>query len=208
MICSLTGNILFPNWEYFPNRQGKRQPSLSRNIIDFSPWTYFYWVATAIGVVRSLADLGSMSIKNALSHYSGVFHRPRSFLLYYVSRWQRYEKNRNDQIKLEKNYAKTRKSVEKSPKCLRKSHFASKNGDFNTRFAFFSYLCGHEGKRRKGQVSLYHARGIWWAHEAHQQTESNEPDSGYLDVDHNNIITSKIAPAILAGYQLRQRYRQ
>ena len=35
MICSLTGNILFPYWECFPNRQGKRQPSLSPNIIDF-----------------------------------------------------------------------------------------------------------------------------------------------------------------------------
>ena len=81
MICSHTGNILFPNWEYFPNRQGKRQPSLSLNIQDFSPRTYIYWVATAIGVVRSLADLGSMSIKNALSHYSGVFHRPWSYPL-------------------------------------------------------------------------------------------------------------------------------
>ena len=40
------------------------------------PRTYIYWVATAIGVVRSLADLGSMSIKNALSDNSGVFHRP------------------------------------------------------------------------------------------------------------------------------------
>ena len=41
-----------------------------------------YWVATAIGVVRPLAGLGSMDKKNALSHYSGVFHRPRSLLLY------------------------------------------------------------------------------------------------------------------------------
>ena len=40
------------------------------------PRTYIYWVATAIGVVRPLAGLGSMSIKNALSSYSGVFHRP------------------------------------------------------------------------------------------------------------------------------------
>jgi hypothetical protein len=36
-----------------------------------------YWVATAIGVVRPLAGLGSMDIKNAQSLYSGVFHRPR-----------------------------------------------------------------------------------------------------------------------------------
>ena len=61
-----------------------------------------------------------------------------------IWRWQRYEKNRNDQIKLEKNYAKTRKSVEKSPKCLRKSHFASKNGDFNTRFAFITCFFQHK----------------------------------------------------------------
>lgn len=48
------------------------------------PRTYIYWVATAIGVVRPLAGLGSMSIKNALSDDSGVFHRPRSKPLYYV----------------------------------------------------------------------------------------------------------------------------
>lgn len=40
------------------------------------PRTYIYWVATAIGVVRPLAGLGSMDIKNALSYDSGVFHRP------------------------------------------------------------------------------------------------------------------------------------
>jgi len=45
---------------------------------------------------------------------------------------------------MEKNYAKTRKSVENGQKYRRKSHFASKNGDFNTRFAFFSYLCGQQ----------------------------------------------------------------
>ena len=61
-----------------------------------------------------------------------------------IWRWQRYEKNRNDQIKMGKNYAKTRKSVEKSPKCLRKSHFASKNGDFNTRFAFITCFFQHK----------------------------------------------------------------
>ena len=60
----------------FLYRQRKRQPSLSLNIQDFSPRTYIYWVATAIGVVRPLAGLGSMSIKNALSDNSGVFHRP------------------------------------------------------------------------------------------------------------------------------------
>jgi hypothetical protein len=59
-----------------PQRQRKRQPSLSLNVIDFVQGRNIYWVATAIGVVRSLADLGSMSIKNALSHHSGVFHRP------------------------------------------------------------------------------------------------------------------------------------
>ena len=48
------------------------------------PRTYIYWVATAIGVVRPLAGLGSMSIKNALSCYSGVFHRPWSEPLYLV----------------------------------------------------------------------------------------------------------------------------
>ena len=48
------------------------------------PRTYIYWVATAIGVVRPLAGLGSMDIKNALSRYSGVFHRPRSKPLYDV----------------------------------------------------------------------------------------------------------------------------
>ena len=59
-------------------RQRKRQPSLSLNNDRLRPRTYIYWVATAIGVVRPLAGLGSMDIKNALSHYSGVFHRPRS----------------------------------------------------------------------------------------------------------------------------------
>lgn len=34
--------------------------------------------------------------------------------------------------------------MENGQKCLRKSHFASKNADFNTRFAFFSYLCGQQ----------------------------------------------------------------
>ena len=59
-------------------RQRKRQPSLSLNIIDFVQGRNIYWVATAIGVVRPLAGLGSMDIKNALSRYSGVFHRPWS----------------------------------------------------------------------------------------------------------------------------------
>lgn len=53
------------------------------------PETYIYWVATAIGVVRPLAGLGSIGIKNALSLYSGVFHSPRSEPLYSVLRWQR-----------------------------------------------------------------------------------------------------------------------
>ena len=44
-------------------RQRKRQPSLSLNIIDFVQGRNIYWVATAIGVVRPLAGLGSMSIK-------------------------------------------------------------------------------------------------------------------------------------------------
>ena len=57
-------------------RQRKRQPSLSLNIIDFVQGRNIYWVATAYGVVRPLAGLGSMSIKNALSDDSGVFHRP------------------------------------------------------------------------------------------------------------------------------------
>ena len=66
-------------------RQRKRQPSLSLNKIDFVAGTYkFYRVATAIGVVRPLAGLGSMDIKNALSCYSGVFHRPWSEPLYDV----------------------------------------------------------------------------------------------------------------------------
>jgi len=69
---------------------------------------------------------------------SGVIIAHVTFVTF-VSRWQRYEKNRNDQIKMEKNYAKTRKSVENGQKYRRKSHFASKNGDFNTRFAIFSY---------------------------------------------------------------------
>ena len=32
---------------------------LSQNITDSVTRTYIYWVATAIGVVRSMADLGS-----------------------------------------------------------------------------------------------------------------------------------------------------
>lgn len=67
-----------------PMRQRKRQPSLSLNKVDFVRGLVFYWVATAIGVVRPLAGLGSMDIKNALSHHSGVFHRPRSEPLYFV----------------------------------------------------------------------------------------------------------------------------
>lgn len=65
-------------------RQRKRQPSLSLNKVDFVRGLVFYWVATAIGVVRPLAGLGSMDIKNAQSCYSGVFHRPRSEPLYFV----------------------------------------------------------------------------------------------------------------------------
>lgn len=59
---------------------------------------------------------------------------------------------------MEKNYAKTRKSVEKGQKYRRKSHFASKNGDFNTRFAFFSYLCRvmkQTTKYKLDQIRLY-----------------------------------------------------
>ena len=46
-----------------PIRQRKRQPSLSLNITDFVQGRKIYWVATAIGVVRPLAGLGSMDIK-------------------------------------------------------------------------------------------------------------------------------------------------
>ncbi len=48
------------------------------------PRTYIYWGAASYGLMRPLAGLGSMSIKNALSCYSDVFHRPRSKPLYDV----------------------------------------------------------------------------------------------------------------------------
>ena len=74
-------------------RQRKRQPSLSLNNDRLRPRTYIYWVATAIGVVRPLAGLGSMDIKNALSHHSGVFHRPRSKPLYHCLAMAKVSKN-------------------------------------------------------------------------------------------------------------------
>lgn len=67
--------FLFPVWEGFvpsagifcsqggngfPQMTGKAAAvPLSLNITDSVTRTYIYWVATAIGVVRSMADLGS-----------------------------------------------------------------------------------------------------------------------------------------------------
>jgi len=62
-----------------PMRQRKRQPSLSLNKIDSVAGTYkFYRVATAIGVVRPLAGLGSMDINNARCYF-GRHLRPTTF---------------------------------------------------------------------------------------------------------------------------------
>ena len=73
----------------FRFKTGKAAALPVAKLIDFVQGRNIYWVATAIGVVRPLAGLGSIGIKNALSLYSGVFHRPRSEPLYSVLRWQR-----------------------------------------------------------------------------------------------------------------------
>ena len=78
IVSCLTARSAFP----YVTEKAAALPVAKRNRL--CPRTYIYWVATAIGVVRPLAGLGSMDIKNALSHDSGVFHRPRSKPLYYV----------------------------------------------------------------------------------------------------------------------------
>ena len=70
-------------------------------------------MATAIGVVRPLAGLGSMSIKNALSDDSGVFHRP----------WY-------DTVLLRLAMAKVRKNPESPKKFGKKFHFRAKKTVF------------------------------------------------------------------------------
>ena len=92
-----------------PQRQRKRQPSLSLNVIDFVQGRNIYWVATAIGVVRSLADLGSMSIKNALSHHSGVFHRPWNDIVLLRLAMAKVRKNPEVPKKFGKKFAENHK---------------------------------------------------------------------------------------------------
>ena len=56
---SQCGTVWFPVREYFVPKEGMAAVPLSLNITDSVTRTYIYWVATAIGVMRSLADLGS-----------------------------------------------------------------------------------------------------------------------------------------------------
>ena len=75
IISCLAARSAFP----YETEKAAALPVAKRNRL--CPRTYIYWVATAIGVVRPLAGLGSMDINNARCYF-GRHLRPMTRVMY------------------------------------------------------------------------------------------------------------------------------